>query len=581
MPSRKRCSRTAVLIACALGAAVSVPGSAQVRVAQAAYPQPQTPDSEQVIRKAHEQQASFERRRRQLLPRFYPGTPERCLIVGRFCQWHANLSAYEIPEEGDNIRRARARLLRDLEQAGNAVPGDDWIIGQRVRYLVEGRDPSAITVARSCAARKWWCDALVGYALHVNGDFVGADSAFSLALDGMPPALRCHWINVSPLLDSELRRPYRRLPCAEREARLGRIWWLADPLLMTPGNERRTEHFSRVLHTALQQEARNTHGLSWGGDLAELTVRFGWPEKWTQQPSASMYPGVEPVITGHEREPGFHFFLTAWPPDSLGLVTDSLWEIDQFPPQEKYAPRYARAFARLDAQVARFRRGDSTVLVAAYDVSRDTLFRRRKFRAALVAMGDETVPAAINETADAPHRQVLTLTSPWKSQLVGVELLASDSAAAARWRSGFSEIPLIPDRISVSDLLFVDGGPSLPANLSEAIPRAHGGTEFARNTKVGLFWELYGEAPADSTLPISLTISPLETGLLRSALGALRVAPKPSPLNIRWQENGAAGVLSARSLLLDLSLLPAGKYEVKLEVGTAQFATARRIIRIR
>lgn len=516
-----------------------------------------------------------------MLPRFYPGTPERCLIVGRFCQWHANLSAYQIPEEGANIRRARARLLQDLEQAGSELPGDDWIIGQRVRYLVEGRDTSAIGVARSCAARKWWCDALVGYALHVNGNFVGADSAFSLALDGMPPALRCHWINVSPLLDSELRRPYRRLPCAEREARLGRIWWMADPLFMTPGNERRTEHFSRVLHTALQQEARNTHGLSWGGDLAELTVRFGWPEKWTQQPSASMYPGVEPMITGHEREPGFHFFLTAWPPDSLGLVTDSLWEIDQFPPQEKYAPLYARAFARLDAQVARFRRGDSTLIVAAYDVSRDTLFRDRKFRAALVAMGDEKLPAAMQETADAPRRQVLTVMSPWKSQLIGVELLAGDSAGAARWRSGFSEIPLEHDRISVSDLLFIDGQASLPGSLADAIPRAHGGTEFARNAKVGLFWELYGETPADSALPISLTISPLETGILRSALGALRIAPKPTPLNIRWQENGAAGVLSARSLLLDLSLLPPGKYEVKLEVGTTQTGTARRVIRIR
>lgn len=580
--SDRRSRNTVVLLVCALTVVVSpAEAPAQTRVAQAIYSRPQAPDSGQVIRKAQERQASFERQRRQMLPRFYPGTPHHCLIVGRFCQWHANLSGYRIPEEGEKIRRARARLLQDLEQAGNAVPGDEWIIGQRVRYLVERRDTSAIRVARSCAARKWWCDALTGYALHTNGDFVGADSAFALALDGMPSALRCHWINVSPLLDSDLRKTFRRLPCPQREARLGRIWWMADPLLMTPGNERRTEHFSRVLHTALSQEARNTHGLSWGGDLAELTVRFGWPEKWTQQPSQSMYPGVEPAVTGHEREPGFHFFLTAWPPDSLGLVTDSLWEIDQFPPQEKYAPLYARAFVRLDAQVARFRRGDSTLVVAAYDVSRDTLFRSRRFRAALIAMGDEALPAAIDDTLDGPKRHVLTVTSPWKSQIVGVELLAADSAAAARWRSGFSEIPLEADRMSVSDLLFVDGGSSLPGSLADAIPRAHGGTVFARDTKAGLFWELYGEAPADSALPISLTISPLETGLLRSALGALRVAAKPTPLNIRWQENGASGVLSARSLLLDLSLLPPGKYEVKLEVGATRIATTRRIIRIR
>jgi hypothetical protein len=165
--------------------------------------------------------------------------------------------------------------------------------------------------------------------------------------------------------------------------------------------------------------------------------------------------------------------------------------------------------------------------------------------------------------------------------MIGVELLASDSAAAARWRSGFAAIPVEAGRISVSDLLFVEGAPSLPADLTEAIPRAYGGTVFPRSARVGLFWELYGEAAADSTLPISLTISPLETGLLRSALGALRIAPKPTPLNIRWQENGASGLLSARSLLLDLSLLPTGKYEVRLEVGAVPGAVSRRVIRIR
>lgn len=573
--------RIALVLACGVTAAafLSTELSAQPRVAETSSLQAR--DSVAVVRRARGLQAKFESQRRQMLPRFYPGAPNHCLIVGRFCQWHANLTDYVIPEEGNNIRRARTRLLRDLEEAAAAVPADDWIAGQRVRYHVEARDMLAVRVARACVATGWWCDALTGYALHASGDFAGSDSAFSLALDGMPSAMRCHWINVSPLLDSDLRKTYRRLPCGQREALVPRIWWLADPLLMTPGNERRTEHFSRVMHTTLlQKDAVTTHGISWGGDLAELIVRFGWPEKWTQQPSASMYPGVAAAITGHEREPGFHFFLTQFPPDSLHVVTDSLWEIDQFPPQEQYAPLYARAFARLDAQVARFRRGDSTLVVAAYDVSADTLFRGKTFTAALVAMGDEATTPSLHEVAAAPVRQVMTVATPWKSQLIGVELLARDSSGAARWRSGFGEIPVEPDRISVSDLLFVDGT-TLPADLTEAIPRSHGGTVFRRNTKVGLFWELYGNAPTDSALPISLTISPLETGLLRSALGALRIAPKATPLNIRWQENGAAGVLSARSLLLDLSLVPPGKYEVKLEVGAVQVARASKVIQVR
>jgi len=538
-------------------------------------------DSAKILHRARDLQARFERRRRQLLPRFYTGIADRCLIVGRFCEWHPRIEDNDVPEEGDNIRGARAALLRDLEKASVTLPGDDWIIGQRIRYLLESRDTSAIGVARACRASKWWCEALLGLALHVTGNFAGADTTFAMALDDMPSMMRCYWTNLSPLLDDDFRGAYRKMTCAQRETVNPRMWWVADPLYMTPGNERRTEHFARVMHTALQKDAMNTYGLSWGGDLAELILRFGWAEKWTQQPSTSALLDARPAITGHEREPGFHFFLTRRPPDSLGPIADSLFEIDQFPPREQYSPRYARTFAPLDAQVARFRRGDSTRIVAAYDVKADTIFGRRKFGAALIAMGDELASPVRTGVADSPAKNVLTVTTPWKSQLVGVELLATDSAAAARWRTGFEEIPLDSTRISVSDLLFVDGCPSLPADLDDAIARAHGGTRFSRDTKIGLFWELYGRAPADSALPISLTITPIDQGLLRRAFRALRIVPKLTPLNIRWQENGAAGVLSARSVLLDLSLVPAGRYAVKLAVGNDPMATASRIIEVR
>jgi hypothetical protein len=538
-------------------------------------------DSADLSHRARDLQAQFERRRRHMLPRFYTGVAERCLIVGRFCEWHPNLQDYVVPEEGNDIRRARAELLRELEKTAATLPGDDWIAGQRIRYLTESHDTAAIGVARSCRATKWWCEALLGLALHVDGNFAAADSAFAIALADMPTLNRCHWTNLSPLLDDDIRGTYRKMACAQRDSINARIWWVADPLYMTPGNERRTEHFSRVMHTALQKDAVNTYGSSWGGDLAELILRFGWAEKWTQQPNTNTYFAADPLVTGHEREPGFHFFLTQRPPDRLAEIVDDLFDVYQFPPREQYAPPYARALARLDAQVARFRRGDSTRVVAAFDVRGDTIFGRRKFAAALIAMGDETTTPSLTEVAESPAKSVLTATTPWKSQLIGVELLASDSAGAARWRSGFAEIPLDSGRISVSDLLFVDGAPSLPADLSDAIAHAHGGTKFRHDTKVGLFWELYGRTPADSALPISLTITPIKGGLLRRAFRALRIAPKPTPLNIRWQENGASGVLSPRSVLLDLSLVPAGKYAVKLEVGNYPVASASRIIEVK
>ena len=538
-------------------------------------------DSAKLSRRTRDLQAGFERRRRHLLPTFYTGIADRCLIVGRFCEWHPNMQEDVVPEEGKEIRRARAELLRELAKASDALPGDDWIVGQRIRYLTETHDSAAIGVARSCRASKWWCEALLGLALHVSGDFAAADSAYSSALADMPALTRCHWTNLSPLLDDDIRGTYRKMPCDQRDGLNGRIWWVADPLFMIRGNERRTEHFSRMVHTALWKDAANAYGTSWGGDLAELMLRFGWAEKWTQQPTSSATFAAQPSVTGHEREPGFHFFLTQRPPDSLAQIVDSLFDVYQFPPREQYAPAYARALVRLDVQLARFRRGDSTRVVAAYDVSADTIFGSRRFAAALVAMGDEVALPVRADVAESPAKSVLTVMTPWKSQLIGVELLASDSAAAARWRSGFAEIPLDSGRISVSDLLFVDGAPNLPVDLGDAIAHAHGGTKFRRDTKVGLFWELYGRAPADSAMPISLTITPLDEGLLRRTFRVLRIAPKLTPLNIRWQENGASGVLSARSVLLDLSLVPAGRYAVKLEVGNAPGASASRTIEVR
>jgi hypothetical protein len=571
------------LLSTALALTLVAPASlaqSQLLNASARNAQPRT-DSVQISHHARDLQANFERRRRQMLPRFFAGTANHCLIVGRFCEWHPNQTDYVVPEEGKNIVRARAELLRDLEKASSQLPGDDWIMGQRVRYLTEGHDASAVSVARSCRATRWWCDALLGLALHVGGDFAAADSAYAAALGEMPALTRCHWLNLAPLLDDDIRGTYKKMSCEEREAADARIWWAADPLFMTPGNERRTEHFSRVLHTALQQNAANTYGFSWGGDLAELILRFGWAEKWTQESPQSVYSDAKPSITGHEREPGYHFFLTQQPPDSLALIVDSVFDIYQFPPREQYAPVYTRAFVRLDAQVARFRRGDSTKVVAAYDVSTDTIFGRRKFTAALIATGGAATSESKSEIVESPVKNVLTVSTRLKEQLIGVELLANDSAAAARWRSGFAEIPLDSGKISVSDLLFVDGAPSLPGDLDEAIPHVHGGTTFSHDQKIGLFWELYGKTPADSALPISLTITPIDAGLLRRAFRALRIAPKATPLNIRWQENGASGVLSARSVLLDLSLVPAGKYAVKLEVGNNPAAATSRVIEVR
>src|SRR5262249_19894795 len=79
----------------------------------------------------------------------------------------------------DRIRTARAMLLDSLAYFDRLHPGDSWITGERVRFLVDQRETAAaIALARSCAADKVWCAQLTGYALDAANDFAAAYSAF-------------------------------------------------------------------------------------------------------------------------------------------------------------------------------------------------------------------------------------------------------------------------------------------------------------------------------------------------------------------------------------------------------------------
>jgi hypothetical protein len=78
----------------------------------------------------------------------------------------------------------------------------------------------------------------------------------------MPPAQRCLWNDLSLVMnDVKLTREYRGRACGERDGLNAPIWALADPLWMEPGNERRTEHYSRWM----------------SAELVNLEMRlFGW-----------------------------------------------------------------------------------------------------------------------------------------------------------------------------------------------------------------------------------------------------------------------------------------------------------------
>jgi tetratricopeptide (TPR) repeat protein len=519
-------------------------------------------DSADAHKNATRMQTWFERVRRANLPVRFSGGGSPCdARVGRFCQW--NERDDRAPKEPKPIREARDQLLRSLDSAAAHAPTDDWIAGQRIRYLVEaGRDTAAVRVAESCAGTKWWCDALKGLAYHEAGNYATADSAFHEALREMPDAERCRWTDLSFLLDDGQRKRFGKVGCGRNEALAARLWWLADPFLALPGNDRETEHYARHVMSRILDGTRAGYSVMWGDDLRELVVRYGWSRYWSRAPGNSFDPFGGP-ISGHEATPNYHFFPASSRVDSITDIDESTWDFNDQQSVERYSPRVAADFGDLEAQLALFRRGDSVQVVAAYDLTPDSAFDGGSVHAALVLQRSEHDVPLISE---APaQRGWFSLTMNSTPRLLSLEAWNAEKKHGGRIRRSVWLAPLPVGAVGVSDILLFDAGTSNGGELSSILPFALGSSAVGATKKLGLYWETYGLARPDSALPVSLTLSRVSSGL-RKLVESIGLGKRSTPMSIAWRETPALGGIATRSVVLDLSLIPRGRYRLKLEL---------------
>ena len=540
-----------------------------------------TPDSGAVLRSARRAQAAFETTRTGSLPERPGGWSGICgQRIGRICYWYeAGDDNDSAPPEPARIREARGRLLRALEDAGAALPGDEWIVGQRVRYLLEDSQPSsAALVATQCRAALWWCEALASLVRHVAGDFAAADSTFTAALADMPADERCRWSDLSPLLEGELAERYRRLDCDARAGFEARWWWLAQPLYSRAGNDRRTEHFARMVMVRIQEGRRTPFGY-WADDLRDVLLRYGWPTWWTRDPPTSPLIESEPRITGHDPSPAFHF--TPGPralDDPTGAKLED-WSLDSPAARERYAPPYAAALSNLEHQEAVFRRADSCLVVAAPDLAQDTLFAGRAVGVALTLAADEHTIVTARDSARAAAPRAVVAAAPCRPYLLSLEAVAPRERHVARARYGVTLKPRTLAHPAISDLLLFDPPDSLPATLDAVLPRAYGSTRVPADRKLGVFWEVYGVDPANGPIAVSLTLARQGTGFLRRILG---LAGRRHDVRLEWQDVTQDSSVAPRALAIDLTGLAPGRYLIGVDVTPPGGRTlmARREIRI-
>ena len=337
--------------------------------------------------------------------------------MGRFCfrfPDHVDIDDWRAPEGPLELELAETRLLKDLDAIAQKIPGDLWIIGQRVYYLTDvNAHLSAADLARHCGGRAhWWCTALIAYVHHERGLWTLADEVFAQALDEMPPDTAALWRSPEALLEESALEVYDR--AADKQSLDERLWLLSDPLYLVEGNDRKTEQFARQVLVRLGAEAVNGTGLEWDDDLMEITLRWGAPEGWSRErdlPTGDTLVDSRRMVS-HRR--GQEFLPPAealedpsqvgpgeWTlgdrarlelrqegalvdPLSRGSLLEALTEnsdvltgsidlgaiindgIARSGPRTGYTAPYAPRLAMLETQVARFRRGDSLLVAGAF-----------------------------------------------------------------------------------------------------------------------------------------------------------------------------------------------------------------------
>lgn len=538
-------------------------------------------DSVRVLRAARNAQRGFESFRRARLPIGESYTGPCDVRVGRYCYWRGDDDDDEgtPPPEPPDVARRRNQLISVLINASAGLAGDAWLAGQRVYYLVEaGRVDDAIHYATDdCAAARDWCLALGGYAAHTAGRFSLADSLYEQSLSVMAPAERCRWLDIGDLLDDDLAHRFKPLDCAAKETFARRVLRLGAPLLSISETDLLTEHLARLTRIHIAERAEQTDRTPWGDDIRELMLRYGWP-RWYSRTYPELGSQMEPSITGHDAGRPYYFLPQARLLDSLGSATDDDWPLNDPRATAGYAPRYLRTLHVVPHQFARFRRGDSTLVVAAWDARRDTSLLGRPLEAALVLADVDSVRAIARQGHSQPLGR-LVATAPIDSGLISLELLAREDRRAARARAG------IPARassaISISDLLLYAPVSGDARALADVVDSALTSDDVARARPVGVYWEMYGMGARSAAVRYTLSVEQIGVGWMRRAAERLHLADPTSGLRIQWEEVPlTADGIAARGVHLDLSRLRPGTYRVRLTAdaaGSAPVASTRDI----
>lgn len=567
--------------------------------ARAAQEEAASPEADSIalLEEAKQVQKEFERHREQRLPPEWSGFGGQCdALVGRLCLRHGDGEAPPVEPAPLEVEMARMDMLRTLGRIASRIPRDRWVLGQRVYYL---REQGELLRAEALTGRchpddEWWCLALKGYLLQSQGRSIEAEAVFRDAIPRMPEEERERWLALDYLLDEEARELFEDADAEEQGALREQLWLLADPLYLVEGNDREAEQYARRTLIRIREAAENAFDLPWEKDLEELVARYGGEVGWERgkaaPPSAILQDNR--FIIGRHHPHGREFMPAGtFLQDPTGVPVRA-WEIEDRAPWTGYAAWYAPIITTMDAQVARFRRGDSLLVVAGYQppprpeeaprpTVRETAPGADPFaafaappppppvRAGAVESGVFVLTPEGERVVDqrgTTREGVVTARVPNGGYIFGLEVLEDADERGWRVRGGVRQEDLPFGLAAISDVVLLDPDGDLPASLDEALPRVLGSTRVRSGEAFVAGWEVYGLQTGESAI-VGITMQDANPGLLERATQFLRLTTPEAPLELSWEEAGPDQLGTVfRAIQLTLPEVELGEYDLILTV---------------
>ena len=457
------------------------------------------------------------------------------------------------------------QFMDELDRAARRRPRDPYAVAQAVYGLARLGDPDrALDVAHGCEAVGWWCDLVLGMAYHRAEQPVDAEGHFQFGLLGADPELACRLTDITYLLDGRDEETYEHLPCPgpARTEFDNRFWWLSDPLLTAPGNDRWSEHLTRrfelLLHERLQDAVNPGRRFDPGAMDSILlyideVTRRGFPDSFDH--------------TGRWRsDKASRYRFT--PASLIGDGVQALrYELEASRWDEGHTPASYDPFHAVPGQIARFMDGDSLVLAVSADL------RAAPVNPVQVRFVASSGPTGTFTGLGLPGGDLTPVfTTSFEAVPLVVAIEAFDGYdGVSRLREGL--LPLKAGTVMLSDPLLVNPQVAeLPATRREAVDSMLPHAWIASAGEMVAYWEAYGlEAghPMQVAVAMAREGSGVVTRVLRTLAGR---SDAPAPV-VSWTEE-ASGSTHPMSLTLDTEALDQGSYELRIEVTGPDGAVA-------